>query len=129
MICSQINSHAFFAREKIYTAELHIASQSKSKIWCAAYLTDFSLFLAILLRMAKNSPFSERLNDSGTLSHTLPKALPLESGREQAAEQPVPSVSFADISPHCGESPLAGCGTASHNRSGALKRVNFSQFP
>ena len=85
MICSQINSHAFFAREKIYTAELHIASQSKSKIWCAAYLTDFSLFLAILLRMAKNSPFSERLNDSGTLSHTLPKALPLESGREQAA--------------------------------------------
>ena len=68
-------------------------------------LQIFSLFLAILLRMAKNSPFSERLNDSGTLSHTLPKALPLESGREQAAEQPVPSVSFADISPHCGESP------------------------
>jgi hypothetical protein len=34
---------------------------------------------------AENSPFSERLNDCGTLSHTLPKALPLDSGREQAA--------------------------------------------
>ncbi|MCR4888827.1 MAG: hypothetical protein K5979_06585, partial [Ruminococcus sp.] len=50
-----------------------------------SHLQSFSLFLSILLRMDKNSPFSERLNDSGTLSHTLPKALPLESGREQAA--------------------------------------------
>ena len=32
-------------------------------------------------------------------------SLPLDSGREQAAEQPVPSVSFADISPPRGESP------------------------
>jgi hypothetical protein len=48
-------------------------------------LQIFSLFLSILLRMDKNSPFSERLNDSGTLSHTLQEALPLDSGREQAA--------------------------------------------
>ena len=43
----------------------------------------------------------------------LPEALPLDSARAlpltlqgNTAEQPVPSVSFADISPHCGESPL-----------------------
>ncbi|MBQ3916464.1 MAG: hypothetical protein II690_07725, partial [Ruminococcus sp.] len=34
---------------------------------------------------AENSPISERLNDCGTLSHTLQEALPLDSGREQAA--------------------------------------------
>jgi hypothetical protein len=48
-------------------------------------LQIFSLFLSISLEILKNSPISERLNDSGTLSHTLPKALPLEFGRERAA--------------------------------------------
>ncbi len=62
----------------------------------------------------KNLPFLTKLNAKPKVSLNPlqskgaaldpPETLSLDSAG--AAEQPVPSVSFADISPHCGESPL-----------------------
>jgi hypothetical protein len=60
-------------------------------------LQIFSLFLSILLRMDKNSPFSERLNDMQGFALHPPEALPLDSGREHSPLHPEFCVVFMVI--------------------------------
>jgi hypothetical protein len=88
--CICFNSFCFITQKYLsafYDKQIcHVVLQAKqlTRFLCKGKTLSCRVFPSFQ-PLAENSPISERLNDCGTLSHTLQEALPLDSGREQAA--------------------------------------------